>query len=68
MTTPTKLRRFDAADYLNTPSDIAHYLQAALDEKDPAFFSWRSGLLLVRTACLASRRKPSSAVRVSTRP
>jgi probable addiction module antidote protein len=38
MTTPAKLRRFDAADYLNTPADIAHYLQAALDEKDPAFF------------------------------
>jgi probable addiction module antidote protein len=38
MTTPTKVRRFDAADYLNTPSDIAHYLQAALDEKNSAFF------------------------------
>jgi len=38
MTTPTKLRRFDAANYLDTPADIAHYLQAALEENDPAFF------------------------------
>jgi probable addiction module antidote protein len=49
MRTPTKLRRFDAADYLDTPSDIAHYLQAALDEKDPAFF-----LVALGTAARAS--------------
>ncbi|WP_269471139.1 DNA-binding protein [Thiomicrorhabdus aquaedulcis] len=28
---------FTVSDYLNTPEDIKAYLQAALDENDPAF-------------------------------
>lgn len=30
--------RFDAADYLTTEEDIEAYLEAALEENDPAFF------------------------------
>ncbi|AHF01700.1 addiction module antitoxin [Thiomicrospira aerophila AL3] len=29
---------FNVSDYLNTPEDVKAYLQAALDENDPAFF------------------------------
>lgn len=29
---------FNVSDYLNTPEDVKGYLQAALDENDPAFF------------------------------
>ena len=30
-----KLKKFDAADYLDTPEDIALYLQAAFEDSDP---------------------------------
>lgn len=33
-----KTARFDAADYLDSPADIEAYLEAALEENDPAFF------------------------------
>ena len=29
---------FSVSDYLNTPEEVKGYLQAALDENDPAFF------------------------------
>ena len=32
----TKTRHYDAAEYLETDEDMAAYLQAALDEGDPA--------------------------------
>ena len=34
----TKTTKFDAATYLTSEADVAAYLQAALDEHDPAFF------------------------------
>jgi probable addiction module antidote protein len=33
-----KMAKFDAADYLETDKDIESYLEAALEENDPAFF------------------------------
>lgn len=33
-----KTFKFDAADYLTSPADIEAYLEAALEENDPAFF------------------------------
>lgn len=30
-----KLRKFDAADYLDTPEDIALYLEAAFEDNNP---------------------------------
>ncbi|MFD0740250.1 addiction module antidote protein [Lysobacter koreensis] len=33
-----KTSKFDAADYLTSPADIEAYLEAALEENDPAFF------------------------------
>lgn len=33
-----KTARFDAADYLDSPADFEAYLEAALEENDPAFF------------------------------
>ena len=33
-----KLYKYDTADYLRTPEDIEAYLEAALEENDPAFF------------------------------
>lgn len=33
-----KTARFDAADYLDSPADLEAYLEAALEENDPAFF------------------------------
>lgn len=32
----SKLQRFDAADYLETPEDVAHFLEAAFEHDDPA--------------------------------
>jgi probable addiction module antidote protein len=34
----TKTRRWDATDYLKTDKDMAAYLEAALEEGDPALF------------------------------
>lgn len=34
-----KTTPWDAADYLNTPNEIAAYLEAVLEEGDPALFS-----------------------------
>ena len=34
----TKTRRWDATDYLKSEKDMAAYLEAALDEGDPALF------------------------------
>lgn len=31
-----KLKKFDAANYLETPEDIAHFLEAAFENDDPA--------------------------------
>jgi probable addiction module antidote protein len=31
-----KTRRFDAANYINTPEDVVEYLNAVLEENDPA--------------------------------
>ena len=33
-----KTNKFDAADYLTSPAGIEDYLEAALEENDPAFF------------------------------
>lgn len=33
-----KTSKFDAADYLTSQADIEAYLEAALEENDPAFF------------------------------
>jgi probable addiction module antidote protein len=33
-----KTSKFDAADYLTSPAEIEAYLEAALEENDPAFF------------------------------
>ncbi len=35
----TKTRRWDAADYLKSDKDMAAYLEAALEENDPALFT-----------------------------
>jgi probable addiction module antidote protein len=35
----TKTRTWDAAEYLETPEDMAGYLEAALEEGDPALFA-----------------------------
>ena len=35
----TKTRRWDAANYLTTEVDMAAYLEAALEEGDPALFT-----------------------------
>jgi probable addiction module antidote protein len=32
----TKTRRYDAAEYLETPEDMATYLEAALEDGEPA--------------------------------
>ncbi|MCU0597768.1 MAG: putative addiction module antidote protein [Desulfobacterales bacterium] len=32
----TKTRRYDAAEYLETPEDMAAYLEAALEDGEPA--------------------------------
>jgi probable addiction module antidote protein len=34
--TKTKTRPYDAAEYLETPEDMAAYLEAALEDGDPA--------------------------------
>lgn len=36
--TQTTNDKFDVSDYLSTPEEVKAYLQAALDENDPAFF------------------------------
>ena len=35
----TKTRRWDAADYLKSDKDMAAYLEAALEDGDPALFT-----------------------------
>ena len=35
--------RYDSADYLETPEDIAAYLEAALEEDDPALIAHALG-------------------------
>ncbi len=35
----TKTRRWDAVDYLKTKRDVAAYLEAVLEEGDPALFA-----------------------------
>ncbi|MEX0641446.1 MAG: addiction module antidote protein [Pirellulales bacterium] len=35
----TKTRRWDAADYLQSEKDMAAYLEAALEDGDPALFT-----------------------------
>ncbi|MGV0911324.1 addiction module antidote protein [Martelella sp. FOR1707] len=35
----TELTPFDAADYLETPEDIAFYLEAVLEDGDPALIA-----------------------------
>lgn len=35
----TELTPFDAADYLDTPEDIAFYLEAVLEDGDPALIA-----------------------------
>lgn len=35
----TTISKFDAADYLETPEDIAAYLDAAFEENDPILFA-----------------------------
>ena len=35
----TKSRTWDAAEYLESPEDMAAYLEAALEEDDPALFA-----------------------------
>ena len=35
----TKTKRWDAADYLKSDKDMAAYLQAALEDGDPALFT-----------------------------
>ena len=35
----TKTRTWDAAEYLESPEDMAAYLEAALEEDDPALFA-----------------------------
>ncbi len=37
--TKTKTRPWDAADYLQSEEDMAAYLEAALEEDDPALFT-----------------------------
>jgi probable addiction module antidote protein len=35
----TKIKKWDAADHLNTVEDMAAYLEAALEDGDPALFA-----------------------------
>ena len=35
----TKTRTWDAAEYLESPEDMAAYLEAAIEEDDPALFA-----------------------------
>jgi probable addiction module antidote protein len=39
MMAKTKTRTWDAAEYLESPEDMAAYLEAALEEDDPALFA-----------------------------
>lgn len=34
---------YDSADYLQTPEDIAHYLEAAFEDGDPALIAYALG-------------------------
>jgi probable addiction module antidote protein len=45
--TKTKLKttRWDSADYLKTPSDIAEYLDAVLEDGDPALVAHALGVV-----------------------
>ena len=58
-----KVTKFDAADYLETDKDIESYLDAALEENDPAFF--QKALGTVARACgmqtIATRSKATRA-------
>ena len=40
-----KFSRWDSAEYLKTDEDIAQYLEAALEEDDPAFFAQALGVV-----------------------
>jgi probable addiction module antidote protein len=42
---PRKLSRWDAAEILETPESIAAYLEAALEENDPAFLTHALGVV-----------------------
>jgi len=36
---PIKTKKWDVVNFLKTPDDMAAYLEAALEENDPAFFA-----------------------------
>lgn len=40
-----KLKKFDAAEYLETPDDIALFLEAAFEENDPAHIADALGVV-----------------------
>ncbi|MGC5778120.1 addiction module antidote protein [Methylobacterium sp. NFXW15] len=42
---PLKTAPYDSADYLKTPEDIAFYLEAALEENDPALLAHALGVI-----------------------
>jgi len=41
----TKTRPYDAAEYLETPEDMAAYLEAALEDGDPAVVMYALGTI-----------------------
>jgi probable addiction module antidote protein len=41
----TETRPWDTAEFLDTPEEIAAYLEAAFEEGDPAFFTHALGIV-----------------------
>ena len=49
--------RFDAADYLETPEDIAAYLEAAAEDGDPSTLAAALGAVAARKKHDQARRR-----------
>lgn len=43
--TKVRTRPYDAANYIETPEDVAYYLEAALEDDDPAEFAEALGVV-----------------------
>ena len=63
----SKTRPYDAAEYLESEEDMAAYLQAALEEGDPARSSTRWAISPVPAACRRLPGRRALAARAFTR-
>jgi probable addiction module antidote protein len=61
-----KTSKFDAADYLKTPEQIAAYLTEALETGDTAFLCTALDTIARAKGCPALRRRPDLVVKVFT--